>query len=50
MSVDITCRFVATMLSISPKELNFYMSKVGRKIVSVFLSSVTEGLLISHWP
>lgn len=38
MSVDITCRFVATMLSISPKELNFYMSKVGRKIMRNFLS------------
>lgn len=38
MSVDITCRFVATMLSISPKELNFYMSKVGRKITRNFLS------------
>lgn len=28
MSVDITCRFVAPLLSISPKQLNFYIKKV----------------------
>lgn len=34
MSVDVTCRFVAPMLSISSKQLNFYMEKVGQKIMS----------------
>lgn len=34
MSVDVTCQFVATMLSISPKQLNFNMNKVGPKIMS----------------
>lgn len=28
MSVDITCRFVAPLLSISSKQLNFYIKKV----------------------
>lgn len=38
MSVDVTCRFVAPMLSISSKQLNFYMEKVGQKIMSrIFL-------------
>nr|XP_046249402.1 hydrocephalus-inducing protein homolog [Scatophagus argus] len=31
MSVDVTCHFVATMLSISPKQLSFYTKKVPRK-------------------
>lgn len=40
MSVDVTCRFVATMLSISPKQLNFYINKVGPKIMSSTLSII----------
>ncbi|XP_073328914.1 hydrocephalus-inducing protein homolog [Pagrus major] len=28
MSVDVTCRFMATMLNISPKQLNFFIKKV----------------------
>lgn len=34
MSVDVTCRFVAPMLSFSSKQLKFYMEKVGQKIIS----------------
>lgn len=40
MSVDVTCRFVATMLSISPKQLNFNLNKVGPKIMSSTLSII----------
>uniref|UniRef100_A0A672ZPB5 Uncharacterized protein n=1 Tax=Sphaeramia orbicularis TaxID=375764 RepID=A0A672ZPB5_9TELE len=28
MSVDVTCRFVAPMISIEPKQLNFYIDKI----------------------
>lgn len=37
MSVDITCHFVTSMLSFSPKQLNFYIKKVGEKILSSFI-------------
>lgn len=45
MSVDVTCRFVATMLSISPKQLNFNMSKVGPKIMSTTVHHIFNDLL-----
>lgn len=32
MSVDLTCRFVAPVLSISAKQLIFYMEKVGERL------------------
>ncbi|KAI3370851.1 hypothetical protein L3Q82_007368 [Scortum barcoo] len=35
MSVDVTCRFVAPVLSISSKQLNFYMEKVPGKSLTV---------------
>lgn len=33
MSVDVTCRFVAPVLSFSSKQLNFYIQKVGSEIL-----------------
>ncbi|KAG7229797.1 hypothetical protein INR49_012446 [Caranx melampygus] len=37
MSVDVTCHFIAPMLSISPKQLNFYIEKVpGENIIPVY--------------
>ena len=37
MSVDVTCHFVAPVLNISAKQLNFYIEKVGQKIMSCTL-------------
>lgn len=34
MSVDVTCHFIAPMLNISPKQLNFYIQKVGQRITN----------------
>lgn len=39
MSVDVTCHFVAPMLSISSKQLKFYIEKVGQKITSPYIFS-----------
>ncbi|XP_076588631.1 hydrocephalus-inducing protein homolog [Chaetodon auriga] len=37
MSVDVTCHFVATTLSISPKQLNFYIKKVpGKSLMPLY--------------
>lgn len=41
MSVDVTCRFVAPMLSISSKLLNFYTKKVGERMINYSISTST---------
>lgn len=41
MSVDVTCHFLATMLSISPKQLNFYINKVSPTIIISTLSNLS---------
>ncbi|XP_027128846.1 hydrocephalus-inducing protein homolog isoform X3 [Larimichthys crocea] len=37
MAVDVTCRFEATMVNISPKQLNFYIKKVpGKSLMPLY--------------
>lgn len=40
MSIDVSCRFVAPVLSISSKRLNFYMEKVGKRMINCTLSTL----------
>ncbi|XP_034061831.1 LOW QUALITY PROTEIN: hydrocephalus-inducing protein homolog [Gymnodraco acuticeps] len=45
MSVDVTCRFVAPMLSISSKQLKFYIEKVpGQSLTPLFEKLILENV------
>uniref|UniRef100_A0A3B4VD89 HYDIN axonemal central pair apparatus protein n=1 Tax=Seriola dumerili TaxID=41447 RepID=A0A3B4VD89_SERDU len=45
MSVDVTCRFIAPMLSISSKQLNFCMEKVpGKNLIPVYEKLVLKNV------
>uniref|UniRef100_A0A3P8U8F5 HYDIN axonemal central pair apparatus protein n=1 Tax=Amphiprion percula TaxID=161767 RepID=A0A3P8U8F5_AMPPE len=50
MSVDITCRFVAPVLSISSKELNFYLKKVGHEHIHQLNVITMLSFLDVHYP
>ncbi|XP_047451812.1 hydrocephalus-inducing protein homolog [Mugil cephalus] len=45
MSVDVTCRFVAPVLSISSKQLNFYIKKVkGKRLLPLYEKLVLKNV------
>lgn len=49
MTVDLTCRFVAPVLSIPTKKLNFFMKKVGPfylTLVASVLASMTDWIYL----
>uniref|UniRef100_A0A8C2Z823 Hydin adenylate kinase-like domain-containing protein n=1 Tax=Cyclopterus lumpus TaxID=8103 RepID=A0A8C2Z823_CYCLU len=46
MSVDVTCRFVAPMLSISSRQLKFYLEKVpGKSLKPIYEKLILENVL-----